>query len=148
DTDMPATGARAYFIELDYPSGIPGIPYQFTTEIHVKSTLPLTPWPFESGILTDDSLASPLASALASAPSAPADLNPVAVGLAIESLAAEQPAEEPIASAPAAATNQPAGSAASSTSPALWSWESPEVDDRAADETDDSTASEPQLAFN
>jgi PhoPQ-activated pathogenicity-related protein len=148
DPDMPATGARAYFIELDYPSGIPGIPYQFTTEIHVKSTLPLTPWPFESGILTDDSLASPLASALASAPSAPADLNPVAVGLAIESLAAEQPAEEPIASAPAAATNQPAGSAASSTSPALWSWESPEVDDRAADETDDSTASEPQLAFN
>jgi PhoPQ-activated pathogenicity-related protein len=145
--DMPAQGARAYFIELDYPSGIPGVPYQFTTEIHVKSTLPLTPWPFESGILTGDSLASPLMSTPPPIDSAPADLSPVAVGLAMESLAAEQPAGQQLAPSPLAApADQVAASAASSSSPALWSWEPPDVDDRPADETDDATASELQPA--
>ncbi len=50
---MPATGARAYFIQLTFPNSNVSInpllsaPYVFTTEIRVKSTLPLNPWPYE-----------------------------------------------------------------------------------------------------
>jgi PhoPQ-activated pathogenicity-related protein len=43
---VPASGARAYMIELTFPSAIPGSPYVFTTEVRVKSPTPLTPWPF------------------------------------------------------------------------------------------------------
>ena len=50
DPPMPNSGATAYFIEMTYPSLIPGMPYVFTTEIRVKSTLPLYPWPFDSGL--------------------------------------------------------------------------------------------------
>jgi PhoPQ-activated pathogenicity-related protein len=47
--DMPAQGATAYFLEMTYPSGVPNMPYIFTTEIRVKSTLPLHAWPYPSG---------------------------------------------------------------------------------------------------
>lgn len=46
---MPASGATAYFIEFTYPSDLPGYPHKFTTDIWVKSTLPLFEWPYESG---------------------------------------------------------------------------------------------------
>ena len=46
---MPDHGARAYFIELTYPSGVAGMPHKFTTEIHVKSTFELSPWTLGSG---------------------------------------------------------------------------------------------------
>jgi PhoPQ-activated pathogenicity-related protein len=49
DPPMPAEGATAYFIEFTFPSDLPGYPHKFTTEIWVKSTLPLSEWPFESG---------------------------------------------------------------------------------------------------
>ena len=55
DPPMPAQGATAYFIEFTFPSdfngtdGKPYIPHKFTTEIWVKSTLPLFEWPFGSG---------------------------------------------------------------------------------------------------
>jgi PhoPQ-activated pathogenicity-related protein len=49
----PQEGATAYFIELTYPSAIPGVPYIFTTEIRVKSTLALTPWPYDSDFDVD-----------------------------------------------------------------------------------------------
>jgi PhoPQ-activated pathogenicity-related protein len=82
--DMPSQGARAYFIELDYPSGIPGIPYQFTTEIHIKSTLPLHPWPFASGILTATAQDVPAADPQV-------DLGPVAGALTMQALAVPPP---------------------------------------------------------
>ena len=53
---MPATGATAYFIQLTFENKTQSLnpyltnPYVFTTEIRVKSTLPLTPWPFDSGL--------------------------------------------------------------------------------------------------
>jgi len=43
---MPATGARAYFIELTFPSAIPGNPYIFTTQVNVKSNIPYANWAF------------------------------------------------------------------------------------------------------
>ncbi len=49
DPPMPGNGATAYFIEFTYPSDLPGYPHKFTTDIWVKSTLPLFEWPYESG---------------------------------------------------------------------------------------------------
>ncbi len=46
DPSTPSTGATAFFIEMTYPSGIPGNPYIFTTEIKVKSNIPLADWPY------------------------------------------------------------------------------------------------------
>lgn len=74
DVPMPTSGATAYFIEFTWPSAIPGNPYVFTTEIHVQSTLPLTPWPFAVG---PDAVATPGAVGATS--------NAVAAGLAIQS---------------------------------------------------------------
>ncbi|MBI2825266.1 MAG: hypothetical protein HYX69_11330 [Planctomycetia bacterium] len=42
----PATGARAFFVELTFPSPIAGVPYKFTTEVRVATNQPLFPWPF------------------------------------------------------------------------------------------------------
>jgi len=42
----PATGATAFFVQLTFPSAIPGNPYIFTTEIKVASNIPLVAWPF------------------------------------------------------------------------------------------------------
>jgi len=46
----PATGATAFFVELTFPSGIPTIPFVFTTEIHVDTNLPLFAWPYPTGL--------------------------------------------------------------------------------------------------
>ncbi len=80
---MPDQGARAYFVELTYPSGVPGIPHKFTTEIHVKSTLELFEWTLGSGFPG----ASPL---LSVTPSPSANFNPVAFALSMA--ATSQPA--------------------------------------------------------
>ncbi len=58
DPPMPNSGATAYFIEMTYPSLIPGMPYVFTTEIRVESTLPLYAWPFPSGFPTSTATAA------------------------------------------------------------------------------------------
>jgi PhoPQ-activated pathogenicity-related protein len=42
----PATGAKAFFIELTFPSTMPGLNFIFTTEIRVVSNTPLGPWDF------------------------------------------------------------------------------------------------------
>jgi hypothetical protein len=42
----PASGATAFFIELTFASGIPGMPHLFTTDIRVNSDLPRTPFPY------------------------------------------------------------------------------------------------------
>ena len=42
----PATGATAFFVQLTYPSGIPGNPFIFTTEIKIATNIPLVAWPF------------------------------------------------------------------------------------------------------
>ena len=42
----PAKGWTAFFVELTFPSAIPGDPFVFTTEIHVNTNLPLYAWPF------------------------------------------------------------------------------------------------------
>ncbi len=44
----PATGATAFFVQLTFPSPIPGQPYIFTTQIQVLSNTPLVSWPFDS----------------------------------------------------------------------------------------------------
>jgi PhoPQ-activated pathogenicity-related protein len=85
DVAMPAAGARAYFVELTYanshPSGNPWLsePFVFTTEIRVKSTLPIYPWPFESAF-------EPLAAPAVAANSAGNDptLNAAASALVLE----------------------------------------------------------------
>ena len=46
---MLSEGATAYLVELTYNSSIPGFPHVFTTEVRVKSTLPLFDWPFDTG---------------------------------------------------------------------------------------------------
>ncbi len=50
DPPTPPSGATAYFIEMTFPSPIPGNPYVFTTEIRVKTNLPLYAWPYASEI--------------------------------------------------------------------------------------------------
>ena len=57
---MPATGATAFFLELTYPSAIPGMPYVFTTDIRVNSNLPLYGWLKGPGV---DSVLSELVAA-------------------------------------------------------------------------------------
>jgi len=42
----PATGAKAFFIELTFPSTMPGLNFIFTTEIRVVSNIPLGTWDF------------------------------------------------------------------------------------------------------
>jgi PhoPQ-activated pathogenicity-related protein len=70
NVQMPATGARAYFVELTFPNPVPGFPaYVFTTEVRVKTQLPLFDWPFASGV---PPLASAASSQIASALSTPA----------------------------------------------------------------------------
>jgi PhoPQ-activated pathogenicity-related protein len=50
DVPMPQSGATAYFVELTFPFPFPGIPpYVFTTEVRVKTELPLFDWPFYPG---------------------------------------------------------------------------------------------------
>jgi PhoPQ-activated pathogenicity-related protein len=48
----PATGARGYYVELTFASPLP-FPYRFTTELRVKTNLPLHEWPFPVGTLGD-----------------------------------------------------------------------------------------------
>jgi PhoPQ-activated pathogenicity-related protein len=43
---IPASGARAFFIQMTYPSELPGDPYIFTTDVQVRSNIPLGAWPF------------------------------------------------------------------------------------------------------
>ncbi len=74
-TPMPATGATAFFVQLTFPSPIPGSPYIFTTEIHVNSTLPLYPWPYASTLPV-----TPPPTVTSSA-----DMNPVATALSSQS---------------------------------------------------------------
>ncbi len=71
-TPMPASGATAFFVELTFPSTIPGNPFVFTTEIHVNTNLPLYGWPPPSvpavGAIAAD--ATPTAGALSAVASA------------------------------------------------------------------------------
>ena len=74
NTAIPATGATAYFIELTFPSAIPGTPYVFSTEIRVNTMLPLFPWPFPVDSASAAALLSSAAVANATV-AAGADLN-------------------------------------------------------------------------
>ena len=84
DVPMPATGATAYFVELTYPFPSAGVPpYVFTTEIRVKTELPLHPWPFETSTpLSSDQLVA--ATLLDEPPTALAEPAPQADPLASE----------------------------------------------------------------
>jgi len=83
---MPNAGATAYFIELSYPSRLAGVPFVFTTEIRVKSTLPLYDWPYESGF--PESTVTTASSASSSTSSGTAGFDGVASGLAMQASAA------------------------------------------------------------
>ncbi|MEI7601937.1 MAG: hypothetical protein WCJ41_21855, partial [Aestuariivirga sp.] len=50
DVPLPATGATAYFIELTFLVPGSAYPHIFTTEIRVKSNVPLAAWPYPSGL--------------------------------------------------------------------------------------------------
>ena len=103
DPLMPNSGATAYFLEMTYPSGDLSNPYVFTTEIHVKTNLPLYPWPFAS-TLTAGVADSPALGAIASGLTALATSAPVAVAASAVSLPV--PDDDPIVSS-AAATSPP-----------------------------------------
>ncbi len=100
DPPMPDSGATAYFIEFTYPSDLPGMPYKFTTEIWVKSTLPLYDWPFESGF--PDPLVATAEAAVASGLSIQAVATPAAEPSAVP-LAAIIDSAIAVAASPAAA---------------------------------------------
>ncbi|MEX0978278.1 MAG: PhoPQ-activated protein PqaA family protein [Pirellulales bacterium] len=87
DVPMPAEGATGYFVELTFASPIPEVPaFVFTTEIRVKSTLPLFPWPFDPGSPEPSAVPAGLAAA-AMAPLAIDDpvRSAVAIALAMQS---------------------------------------------------------------
>lgn len=105
----PALGARAFFVELTFPSSIPGNPYVFTTEIHVSTRLPMFAWPFPIGPI--DPLVSP-----AAVSTQPETLAAVASGLAVQQFGASQ--QVFAASATSTVTNAaPLVTYAASTSP-------------------------------
>ena len=79
DVAVPATGARAYMIELTFPSAISGTPYVFTTEVRVKSPIELTPWAFYMPSNEMD----PMVMAAPAVAVADDELNAVAMGLTI-----------------------------------------------------------------
>ncbi|REK19300.1 MAG: hypothetical protein DWQ37_01525 [Planctomycetota bacterium] len=83
NVELPDEGSIAYFIELTFPNPNPLFPnYVFTTEVHVKTQLPLFDWPFETGFPDEDRLqATPLLSPFSFAASAASD--PIAVGVTI-----------------------------------------------------------------
>ncbi len=99
DVPMPAEGATAYLIELTYESPIPGFPHVFTTEVRVKTELPLFDWPFNPGtplpggapaaIQVDQAAATAAPSVQTNAP----DRNAAASALAIGGVVAELPVE-------------------------------------------------------
>lgn len=103
DPSTPSSGATAFFIEMTYPSGIPGNPFIFTTEIKVKSNIPLADWPYfmppdEPGPLTA------LVAAPAASIAADSDLGAVASGLTALAADGSASAETaPVLAAPATA---------------------------------------------
>ena len=107
NVDAPASGARAYFIQLVFPNTVVtpvpllSDPYVFTTEVRVKSTLPLFEWPFESAFDVEPLVdpAGAIVENLATLPtsSGAGELNAAASALAIEqqsAIVAEQPIED------------------------------------------------------
>jgi PhoPQ-activated pathogenicity-related protein len=138
---VPASGARAYMVELTFPSAIPGSPYVFTTEIRVKSPTPLTPWPFymPSNELDPQVMAAPNV-AIASEEQNSDEQNAVAMSLAIALDGADPSSNVPQA-APAVATIE-VGSTAVEDSPAdlmfaELSWLEADADQDSAAENDD-----------
>ena len=126
DPPMPGNGATAYFIEFTYPSDLPGVPHKFTTDIWVKSPLPLFEWPYESGF-PEPTVAVASAQAV------------VALALSIESSAglAEEMRAEPYATA---AVHSDAGTGATSSgnaSPAVAATNSAIADEIVGDFDDD-----------
>ncbi|REK19312.1 MAG: hypothetical protein DWQ37_01595 [Planctomycetota bacterium] len=123
DVPMPGSGATGYFVELTFDHPAPGVPdYVFTTEIRVKSNLPLYPWPYGSGppapasaeplALSGDeeeavalALAAPAATTSASSSAVPlvesaesAPASSAAVALAVDLAWAEDLADKELAS--------------------------------------------------
>jgi PhoPQ-activated pathogenicity-related protein len=142
NVSVPASGARAYMIELTFPSAIPGSPYVFTTEVRVKSPTPLTPWPFymPSNNMDPQVMAAPNV-AIASAEQTGDEQNAVALSLAIASDSTEVAAFVPQA-APAAATTALDSSAIEDSPADLMfaelSWLEADSDQGSATESDDS----------
>jgi hypothetical protein len=142
NVSVPASGARAYMIELTFPSAIPGSPYVFTTEVRVKSPTPLTPWPFymPANNLDPQVMAAPNV-AIASAEQTGDEQNAVALSLAIASDSTEVAAFVPQA-APAAATTALDSSAIEDSPADLMfaelSWLEADSDQGSATESDDS----------
>jgi PhoPQ-activated pathogenicity-related protein len=142
DVPIPAEGATAYFVELTFPTPIPGISHVFTTEIRVKTNLPLYPWPFETETGAPIPAAAPHIPATAGvSPGAQA----AAVAIAIESDVIDSPLDAPAAGLLPPAADQPsAGPLASNpdmlmepTEPALAAAGDPEAVDHIFGSTSD-----------
>jgi hypothetical protein len=88
---MPASGARAYFIQLTFPSALAGNPYVFTTQINIKSNLAYTPWAFYTA--SNDPPAGPaMALSGGDATAATIDSGSVAFALSLTRTDSERPA--------------------------------------------------------
>jgi PhoPQ-activated pathogenicity-related protein len=127
---MPATGATAYFIQMTYPSGIAGQPYVFTTEIHVKSNIPLVAWPFYMPP-AGGAMAMTMASDSSDATGEGSDV--VASGLAISAQAkADEP--DPVVQAFVAPAASTAVQALDTAQSQTWMWPLDSGDPLATDE--------------
>lgn len=140
---MPASGARAYFIQLTFPSAIPGNPYVFTTQVNIKTNLAYTPWAFYTA--TND---PPLAMALAGSENATFGEGFDASGVAF-ALSLAKPTNEPpaagIVMAPVAA--EPAA-VAEAAEAALASWLSEDAGWSNGDDALDEESEELELALD
>jgi PhoPQ-activated pathogenicity-related protein len=103
DVTEPLNGATAYFVELTFANGssspIPLLksPYVFTTEIHVKTALPLHDWPFEVG--------SPLVAAAGLENTDSASRNAIAAAIVMRSEQASEATAPAITALPSVAAD-------------------------------------------
>jgi PhoPQ-activated pathogenicity-related protein len=131
DVSMPSPqGATGYFVELTFDSPIPQLPpFVFTTEIRVKSTFSLTPWPFDPGSPEPSAVPATLAAA-ASAPLAIDDPVRGAVSMALAMQGDEATLSDDIA-APVVilAAEQPPSSGSDSAPAGMMLSEAPAVEE-------------------
>ncbi len=94
DVPMPGSGATAYFVQLTFPNNTLSLnpylksPYVFTTEVRVKSTLDLNPWPYDETLAADGTASAATATALVRDEATPSGAGPT-LSLAILAVALE-----------------------------------------------------------
>jgi len=139
DVGMPATGARAYMVQVTFPNNVVSTnelltsPYVFTTEVRVKSPLAWHDWPFETAFapLAAESAAAPAATPQAAASDPQRSAVAVGIVLAQEPKAGEQQVV-PFVSPPASPL--PAAAIAFEQPDEMWNSEEPQWNESDATE--------------